>query len=165
MHKKNCKLVSASSENYNDYHKIRSEKINLYWTGYNSPPDYDEFKKWYINRINDPSRDIFLMYCNNNCVGSLHIDYYENYAAIGYSVKEAYSGEGIGTLIVGKALQLLKEENRSGKSITTIKAWINQKNIASIKVVEKNNFYNSGNDKMKIRFGKKELYYEYEIKI
>lgn len=156
-------VLKASEDNYDDYYSIRSEDKNLYWTGYESPPDYENFKLWFKNRIKDKDRDIFLLYKDGQCIGSLHIDYYPDYATIGYSVKQAFEGKGYGTLIVKEAIKIIKSNKSQRENLCSIKAWINAENLGSIKVAEKNNFRRNKNNKIKKRFGKEELYYEFEF--
>jgi RimJ/RimL family protein N-acetyltransferase len=161
MNEFNCKFELASEQNYDDYHKIRSEKKNLFWTGYEKPPDYEKFKQWYKNRINDPKKDLYLVYCDNQCVGSLNVDYYEGYVFIGYSVKEQHEGKGYGTFIVKNALEIVKQK----PEYQFVRAWINEKNIGSIRVVEKNGFYKTDVSEIRQRFGKNETFLMFEYKI
>jgi RimJ/RimL family protein N-acetyltransferase len=159
------KVIKAGRENYDDYYKIRSEKHNLYWTGYENPPEYDTFFNWYEGRLDDINRDIYLMYIEGECAGSLHIDYYQGYAAIGYSVKTDFGGKGVGTLIVSEAVNIIKQAKKKRQGLSLIKAFIYHQNAASIKVVEKNDFERSEDIIMKSYFGKEEPYYEYFYEI
>ena len=165
INKDNCLLKKAKLENYDDYYKIRSEQKNLFWTGYMNAPIYKDFKLWFQNRIIDPNRQIYLLFCDDKCVGSLHFDHYKDYIAIGYSIKEESEGKGFATLIVKKAVEFGINEKKQNKNITSIRAWINFQNIASIKVIERNGFFRSKNDQVKKRFGKEELYYEYYLNL
>ncbi|MCK4677197.1 MAG: GNAT family N-acetyltransferase [Bacteroidales bacterium] len=158
---KNCMLKSASLDNYDDYLKIRAEKKNLFWTGYEDPPEYNRFLNWYKNRIVDPNKHLYLLYYEKQCLGSLNIDYYDGYAYIGYSVKTKYEGSGYGTYLVRSAIELVK----INKNISIIKAWINYQNVCSIKVIKKNNFYLSGITETRKKFGVDEKYYEFVLEI
>jgi len=158
-------LLKAQTDHYDDYFRIRSEEKNMHWTGYEKPPDYHAFRNWFTDRLKNPDRDIYLMYSEGHCVGSLHIDFYETYIDIGYSVMEAYEGKGFATSIVSEAVAIAKSEKTRRKKITTVKAWINAHNIGSIKVAEKNGFQLSENSEIRKRFGKEELYYEYTLQI
>jgi RimJ/RimL family protein N-acetyltransferase len=157
-------FFQAEIKHYDDYYKIRSEEKNLYWTGYSSPPDYENFKEWFKQRLIDTDRFIYLMYARDVCLGSLHIDFYDDYAAVGYSVKAAHEGRGIGTNLVKEAVELVKFEKNMRVNLISIKAWINQSNVSSIKIVEKNGFV-SMNKELRKRFGINEVYFEYVLNL
>ena len=157
----NYKLIKAAICHYEDYYAIRSEKKNLFWTGYLNPPQYDSFKTWYQNRLNDPDRDLFIMYVDNICVGALHIDFYRDYAAIGYSVKEAFEGKGYATSLVREAIDLSFQKKIDCPDLSKVIAWISSENRASVKVVEKNGFRQSTICEKRMRFDNKDMYYQY----
>ena len=159
------KIVKATEKNYHDYYLIRRENKNLYWTGYEKAPDYERFKSWFLDRLNDQDRDIYLLYKNDCCLGSLHIDYYHDYAAIGYSVMEAFEGKGYGTYLVECAIRIIKEVSAKRSAVKRIKAWINSLNKGSIKVVERNGFKKTENNQLRKWFGKEMVYYEFELAI
>ncbi|MCG8329937.1 MAG: GNAT family N-acetyltransferase [Chitinophagales bacterium] len=56
---------------------------------------------------------------------------------IGYSIGHAFWGQGLGKEIVN----ILVSDLRKNKTIKRIIAWSNRENIASIKILEKNNFH------------------------
>ncbi|NPA38136.1 MAG: GNAT family N-acetyltransferase [Chlorobi bacterium] len=161
MKNEHCEIIPAVIENFDDYYEIRSEKKNLFWTGYDAPPDYERFFEWYKKRLADNKRDLYLVYCDNVCSGSLNIDYYEDHAMIGYSVKEAFEGQGLGTYIVKCAIDIIKKR----EELKYIGAWINEKNKGSIKVITKNNFYKTDTKEVRLRFGQEELFYKYQYDI
>ncbi len=160
----NYSFIPAEIEHFDDYYKIRSEKKNLYWTGYSNAPDYNSFRLWFEQKLNDPDRHIYLMYDREECLGSLHIDYFMDYSAIGYSVKKSHEGKGIGTRLVKEAINLVKKEKETRLNLSHIKAWINQSNIVSIKVVERNGFIQE-NSEMRKRFGNYEVYLEFILNV
>ena len=161
METKNCDIRKVSLDDYEDYYQIRSEPNNLFWTGYHQAPDFVKFKQWFINRIADSNKDLYLLFCNQICAGSLNIDVYDSYAYIGYSVKEAYAGKGLGTYVVKNAVEILKNT----PNMKEVKAWINFRNIASVKVVEKNNFRKTGFTELRDRLGEKEEYIEFALRL
>ncbi len=161
----NCKLELSSTENYDDYYLIRSEKKNLFWTGYSEAPDYNNFFNWYKNRTTDNDKDLYLLFNKKQCIGSLNIDYYSQFVYIGYSVKEEFEGKGYGTYLVDNAIKVITESRRFGDEKFLIKAWINYQNVGSIKVVEKNGFIKSDVTEIRKRFGKAEKYYEFVLEV
>lgn len=161
MELRNCEIKSVSIEDFEDYYSIRSEKTNLFWTGYDKAPNIVKFKEWFKNRILEKDKTLYLLICNKKCIGSLNIDFYGDFALIGYSVKESYTGKGIGTFIVDNAIKILMKH----KEISLVKAWINFQNISSIKVIEKNKFFRTGVTEIRKRFGNKEEYIEFSLDI
>ena len=131
----NLHLEKAKESSYEDYYKIREEKINLFWTGYNSAPDYQKFKKWFCERLKDSFRSIYLLYIDDHCAGALHVDQGDEAVFIGYSVKHEFQNRGLATFMVEKAIGLSKKINKK-----KIMAWVNNENIASRKVLEKFGF-------------------------
>lgn len=150
---------------YDEYYAIRSERKNLFWTGYKKAPDYGKFKSWFEIRVNDPNREIYLMRINGLCVGSFNIDYYNMHAAIGYCVKEAFEGKGHATALINEAIKIIEIAKKIRIKIRTIEAWIYHNNIASIKAVTKNGFRQSEIFEHRERFGQSELYYKYILNI
>jgi len=161
--KKSQILLKATIENYDDYYAIRRENKNSFWTGYRNPPNYESFKNWFLERIEDTERDIYLLYIDDKCVGSLHVDFHSSYIAIGYSVKEAFEGNGYATTLVSESIKISKQAKISRPYLIKIIAWINSQNYASIKVVEKNGFVKSKNFEKRQRFDKNELYCQYDF--
>jgi len=162
MSQSSLKLRKASIEDYDSYYSIRAEKLNLFWTGYETAPNYEGFSSWYKKRLSEENRDLFLLFDGNDCIGSLNMDYYEGYVFIGYSIKENSVGKGLGTFLVQRAVELSKTAKPELKSI---KAWINFQNIGSIRVVEKNGFYKNDITETRKRFGNEELYFQFELKL
>jgi RimJ/RimL family protein N-acetyltransferase len=148
-------LKIAQLSNYEEFYAIRSEPNNLFWTGYDQAPDFESFKSWYANRLEDPNRRIYLLWEEDKCLGALNIDLYKGHAFIGYSIITNLQGQGLATFMVQQSEAIIAEI----KSINEVKAWINFQNVGSIKVCEKNGFYKSETTETRNRFGKEELYY------
>lgn len=153
----------ATRQGYDDYYRIRSQNKDLYWTGYAEPPDYRTFFNWYMERLGEADRHIYLIYDHNECLGYLHIDYCDNYAAIGYSVREGWEGRGIATTIVKEAIRLAEQKKESKESLAIITCWINEHNIASIRVVEKCGFRRTKKSEIRRVFAEKRNYFEYSL--
>lgn len=150
----NLELKLAKNEDYDCFYTIRSEEANLFWTGYEKAPNYDNFKKWYIHRLTEQNRDIYLLWEGSECLGALNIDTYSDHVFIGYAIKSKAQGKGLATFMVNNVDSLI-----TNKSLKEIKAWINFQNQASIKVCEKNGYQKSSVTEIRKRFGKEELYY------
>lgn len=154
MNHQNLIFREALIEDYDDYYSIRAEKKNLLWTGYSNAPDYENFKNWFANRVNDPEKMLFVLYNENTILGSLHFDIYTDHGFIGYSIKEKFEGQGLATFLVAKAVLL----GANNTAIKEIRAWINEFNMGSQKVISKNGFTESDNSEIRSRFGKDEKY-------
>lgn len=148
-------LKLATEKDYDCFYDIRAEKHNLFWTGYDSAPNYGSFKIWYSDRLKEKNRDIYLLWLEDKCCGALNIDQYEDYVFIGYSIKSTVQGKGLASFMVSKVDSLLPLKHK----FKEIRAWINFSNIASIKVCEKNGFVKSDTSEIRKRFGNEELYY------
>lgn len=151
----NLKLTEAQLSDYDCFYGIRSEETNLFWTGYENAPDYENFKKWFETRLNDTARNIYILRENDECLGALNIDVYSDHLFIGYSIKSKAQGMGLASFMVSQVEELATIT----PEIKEIRAWINFQNIASIKVCEKNGYIKSQTTETRKRFGKEELYY------
>ena len=150
-------LREATENDYESFFRIRSEKQNLFWTGYEKAPDYDTFFQWFKNRLEESDRDIYMaINRDGQIIGYLNFDQYEEWIAIGYAILSEYQGQGYATKIVKQATQLAKSKNKN------LIAWISEKNIASQKVVQKNGFKPIKYE-YRIRLGKEEKYNRFDF--
>ena len=147
-------LKLAELKDYACFYTIRSEKTNLFWTGYDKAPNYDTFKIWFENRLLEEHRKIYLLWLDDQCLGFLNIDTYSDHCFIGYSIKSAAQGQGLATFMVKESVKLISTLEKQ-----EIRAWINCTNLASLKVSEKNGFLKSTISETRMRFGKEELYH------
>jgi RimJ/RimL family protein N-acetyltransferase len=162
---RNLFLKEVEESDYENYYFIRSEKENLFWTGYNEPPHKENFFNWFKDRIVDQQKHLYLLFDDEVCVGSLNIDFYNDYVAIGYSTITRFKGKGYATYLVAESIRIANEAKERNPDLKRIIAWINYQNESSIRVVEKNGFQKSDITEIRKRFGKKELYYQFEIYI
>lgn len=94
--------------------------------------EYEEHKKWFLNKLNDENCKIYLYVCNNEAIGQVRIDIHGSNALIDYSIKKEYRGKGHGI----KILQLLEEKIILLKStkIRSLFGEVKNDNLASQKV-------------------------------
>jgi RimJ/RimL family protein N-acetyltransferase len=156
-------LKEVEESDYENYYLIRSEKENLFWTGYDNPPHKERFFNWFKDRIADKQKHLYLLFDKKVCVGSLNVDFYNDYVAIGYSTVTKYEGKGYATYLVGESIRIANEARKRNPELKKIIAWINEQNEASKRVIEKNGFQKSDITEIRKRFGNEELYYQFEI--
>ncbi len=101
-----------------------SEKISL-----------DEHKNWLFDKINDPDTLFLIGEENNESIGQLRFERFDNHAIIGITVAPSQRGKGYGAKILKEGL---KEYSKLWK--VPVHAFIKKDNIASIKAFEKAGF-------------------------
>ena len=55
-------LKEVDESDYENYYLIRSEKENLFWTGYDKPPHKEHFLNWFKDRISEQEKPLYLLY-------------------------------------------------------------------------------------------------------
>ena len=132
-------IYKSLTENmFEDYYALRCEENNIAWTGYTHKPDKEQLRQWCVSQINNPSRDIYLVYTNAGvCVSYLYIDW----AADGLSAEGgsgtacAWEGKGIGTDTLVFSMRKARE-----KGVRLFVSWVSENNIASYRRYEKLGF-------------------------
>ena len=133
------KFTLASLENYDDFFKIKTEDNSVYWSGFDSAPNYDSFKEYYIKELARDDRTIVFLYINNEVAGYIAIDLIlgNPEIEIGYGALKAFSGQGLGRKLIEYSIKYSKEKILESDHMI---AWIAEDNIASIKSVLGNGF-------------------------
>ncbi len=133
-------LIETTSKDYEEYYKIRSCPGDVFWNGYDAPPDKESFRKLFNERTCErkfdkvEDRRIYLISFQENIVGFIQLIKRVNKIEIGYTVKEEYQGKGIATLALEKVIPIAKQYESS------ISLRIRDDNISSQKVALKNGF-------------------------
>ena len=125
----NLVAKKINSELFEDFFKLKSDPVNIAWTGFEEPPNKEKLYIWFERQINNPKRDIFLFYDNNVCVGYSYIDYISEFTieeSVG--VYSEFSGKGFASEITKFEVDLAIE-----KGMREIDSWISESNVASIK--------------------------------
>lgn len=152
-----------TAEDYNQYYEIRSEPLNLRWTGYEKAPDYASFRSWFLDRVIDTNREIYLFFKGTHAVGALSVDCFKKEVAIGYSVKEQWNGKGIASFMVQSAKKIVLEVLDRRRDFKRVFAWVSDQNAASLRVMEKSLFRPAGKEEWRNRLNKKERYIQFEF--
>ena len=137
-------LIPATLEKYDTYYRFRSDKGDIYWTGYLTAPDYNKLKKLYLTRCSDTDIGVLgneKLYFLHVYAGELDEDvgyvllYNKNDGfEFAYSVLGKYRGKGFGT----KACEL--GTKTALKYTSEVYALVRDDNIASQRVFEKNGY-------------------------
>ena len=127
INKENIKDVNNSNEPYTIFGKIVPEYKNNFWTfseeNISEPYEYvypiDE--QDYSTFINNDSKNIFLYYVENNCVGQIIIEKYWNKNSYiqDIGVKKDFRNMGIGHKLMDQAVKWTKEKNLNGIMLET----------------------------------------------
>lgn len=108
--------------------KIREESSDMFL---GDIPNIEDHCNWLNEKINDPNCKFYVIDKHEKPIGYIRCEKIKDGYDLSYGLLKKYQGLGYGTFIVGSACTKLK-----GKIIARIK----QNNMASIKVVVKNNF-------------------------
>ncbi len=132
-----CRLIKADEAFFDTFFNLKSEQKNIYWSGHENKPDYANLKQWYLQQLTNCSREIFKITFKDQDVGYLYFDVKDRYDyEISYAIFEKFEGNGIAS----KAIDEIIKYALSKKQPLTICANIADMNIASKKVLLKNNF-------------------------
>lgn len=126
--------------------EMKSQKSDVYWSGYTAAPDREKFKVWYQDQLKRTDRRIWLVrdiQANNCSVGYLYLTFENNSAYISHGVKEEFAGKSIGSGIINYATNICL----SFYPDYAIESWIVEPNVASVQTFLKNNFYKTGLEK------------------
>ncbi len=137
-------LRETTSDDFEDYYKIRCSPSDVYWNGYTSIPEKNSFRSLFNSRLSSApfrspeDRRLYLICIDDNdssrSVGFIQLIRRETAVEIGYSVMDEYQGLGIATKALKMAIQIAKAHNLD------IIVRIRDDNTASQKVAIKNGF-------------------------
>ena len=60
----------AKMDNFDDFYKLKSEPNNIFWSGFDSAPNYESFKEHYKKELERKDRTIIFLYiplCQDSC--------------------------------------------------------------------------------------------------
>lgn len=139
------KLRKAHLSDFDALYRLRTDEVNIAWSGHVQKPEKNSFLGWYINQLRNETRTIYLAVDEGkNIFGYCYLDIVAaNCYDISYGVYAPCAGCGVGTQMIRQIIEIVK--NAGGKEI---EAWISIKNYASRRIVEKNGFVETKESKM-----------------
>lgn len=144
----NVFIEKANLDFFDIFYKIKCEESNVYWSGHLDKPEYNNLREWYIKQLDSENRIIFKIIYKKANVGYLYYDIQTNEVIeLSYAVLEEFSGLGIGSSAVAKAIEYCKN---SIHATYKIRAYVAHTNIPSEKIMYKNNFKKTNNSYVQI---------------
>lgn len=143
-------LKLVTKDDYDNFYKLKSDESNIFWTGWNDKPDYDNLKEFFnktIDNLKDlKDRRIYLAFDNELVIGYIYIDYVDdNTFHLSPAIYSDYQGKGYGKELIRLGI---KEGLKLGYK--NMEAYIREDNIASQKCFEYNGAIKT--DKYELKF-------------
>ena len=101
--------------------------------------DFDVHKKWFLEKINSNQSFLLVLEKNNNPIGQIRFDNYEQKTSIDYSISSYHRKKGLGEILLKLGTDFYIK-NRLNNKINIITAEVKKTNLASIRIFEKNGF-------------------------
>lgn len=128
-----------SSEDFDEYYKIKMDDTAILWSGFASAPDRERLKAHFEMLI--CNENVFLYYLRNSETGEVvgydqmvRIDI-DTVESAGHSIKSQYQGKGLGNLLFRLLIEQAVKLN-----FKRFTGWVSENNIGSIKNLENNGF-------------------------
>ncbi|MEN3158169.1 GNAT family protein [Alkalimonas sp. NCh-2] len=129
MSNETFRLVPAGPEDFDIYLSLKSEPLNIYWSGFEKAPDKEGLMQHFCKALRSECREVYLLKAGNEGVGYLYLDYSAELQQVelAYGISEKWAGRGLAKIMIMQAIQKI----RPGYNLLI--AWIAESNIASIK--------------------------------
>lgn len=112
------KLLPASEGDFEAYFAIKSSDSDIFWMGYDGPPDKENLRTCFMGRLGScpfekpGNKRIYMIDAEGQKAGYIQFTFGENDVESGISVLDSFRGQGIGTKAMGQAAILLKAMDR-----------------------------------------------------
>ena len=131
-----------------NYREANTQDCRLYFDWANDPASrkqsfnsdpipFENHQKWFENRLKSPTSKLYIITKEEDSIGQVRFDIKNEEATISYSLDKKFRGNGFGSLILKKGVEVLKQEL---KERIIIIGFVKSNNIASAKAFEKLNF-------------------------
>ena len=136
-------IREAIEKDFESFFRIKSEKDNLYWCGYNSAPDKEKLREfWKRNVPHTALRTIYMILKEEHICGYIYVDIVADPQSakrgieLSIGVSERFSNGGLATEAIRNICELLSESQENSE----IYVYIRTDNIRSQKVFTKAGF-------------------------
>lgn len=128
-------LTNARIKDYDFYYDLKSEPSNIYWSGHKNKPDYNSFKKWYIENAIEQRISFKFIEWKGEKIGAIYFKIDDKICTyLGLAISEKFQGKGIARLAVEKFIECVKYNYHNCEVIRFL---IREDNNISIKIHEK----------------------------
>lgn len=114
--------------------------------------NFIEHKNWFINKLKDPQCIYFIAVVENEPIGSVRFDLNTDEAVISYLIDPKFHGQGFGTIILKKGVEILKSHKADLKGIV---GYVTPENFASIKTFQRLGYIDESKNEGEFKFIKK----------
>lgn len=155
----------TSINDFEDYYRIKSDETAILWSGFKSAPNKDKLLKHFEKLLTEcfPKGDILVYLKEDNTNQLIGYDLLtkideDTIESSGHSILTEWQGKGYGTELFKLLVNFTRQLGY--KKFT---GWISEKNIGSIKNVEKNGFVRTEEWRMGRleAFNREDKYYKY----
>ena len=101
-----------------------------------NPIAFDDHKTWFTKKLNDDNCYMYILSLGGIDVGQVRFDVENQEATISYLIDKHYRGLGLGSLIIKKGIDIIRNENK----VRNLKALVKPLNKASVKIFRGLNF-------------------------
>lgn len=120
----------ARREDFPEFLRLKSEPLNIYWSGHSAKPDPEVLKRWYVDALDE--RFILFAELAGGIVGYSYIVPEADSVETAVGVAEAMTRRGLGTRIIALTAEWAAR-HFPGRPIN---AWIYRQNTASVRAHE-----------------------------
>lgn len=133
----NIKLRAVNNLDLETTYNWAIEPLIRKYSKNKSKISFDEHKRWFVSKLNDPNCKFFIAENNNQPIGSFRLDTDDSGCGyISYLVDPKYHGKGFGGQILNLGIQIAKENS----TINNLVGDVMSGNYASIKLFDKLGF-------------------------
>lgn len=138
----NTKLRAAEARDVKNVYRLSSDD-EVRKNSFNTDKiEFAHHKKWFKDKLEDPDTMFLVAQSPTDFIGQVRFDLEENEATISISINSKFRGLGLGSIIIEKSIEHIKENLTH---IEIIKAYIKESNEKSINLFKKMNFKNREN--------------------